>query len=224
MLRAANAGDTMRNSATDSGAFCDLWLNPVTFCVPVPNLSCLTRVRLMFVLTVHRCCLALAAACLLVTTAVRAADYTPSGSIPTAEDYVAHIGGKASIVESGDLLLSRHKVSCGVRPVVLDPGLDDFAAAYDGFIILNPKKLEGLPPAVSLWIYSHECGHQFKGPDEDEADCFAAQRGRRQGWLTPAGVEEICNFISPSHGDVMHFSGPQRCDTVRRCYGDKGKF
>ncbi len=165
-----------------------------------------------------------AAACAVVAAQSFAADYTPTGESPTAEDYVAHIGGKATIVESGDLLLGGHRASCGVRPVVLDPNLDDFAAAYDGFIILNPRKLEGLAPAVSLWIYSHECGHQFKGPDEDEADCFAVQRGRRAGWLTPAGVEEICNFISPSQGDIMHFSGPQRCQTVRRCFGDKGKF
>ncbi len=168
--------------------------------------------------------LAAVAVCAAAGSPAVSADYTPSGASPTAEDYVAHIGGKATIVESGDLLLGGHRAACGVRPVVLDPALDDYAAAYDGFIILNPRKLEGLPPAVSLWIYSHECGHQFRGPDEDEADCFAVQRGRRAGWLSPAGVEEICNFISPSQGDIMHFSGPQRCQTVRRCYGDKGKF
>jgi hypothetical protein len=165
-----------------------------------------------------------AAMCAVPASITLSADYTPSGETPTAEDYVAHIGGKATIVESGDLLLGGRRAACGVRPVVLDSALDDYAAAYDGFIILNPSKLEGLAPAVSLWIYSHECGHQFKGPDEDEADCFAVQRGRRAGWLTAAGVEEICNFISPSQGDIMHFSGPQRCQTVRRCFGDKGKF
>lgn len=145
-----------------------------------------------------------------------------AGQPPTPEEYVAHVGGGATIVESGNLLLGGHRVSCGVRPVVLDPNLDDFAAAYDGFIILNPRKLEGIPPEVSLWIYSHECGHQFRGPDEEEADCFAVKRGRRQGWLTPSGLEEICNFISPSKGDMMHFSGPARCQTVRRCYGEEG--
>ena len=157
-------------------------------------------------------------------TAARAGDYIPRGSNPTAEDYVANVNSKATIVESGELLLGRHRAACGTRPVVLDPDLDDYAAAYDGFIILNPNKLEGLDPAVSLWIYSHECGHQFQGPDEESADCFAAQRGRRQGWLTADGVEKICNFISPSHGDMMHFAGPERCNTVRRCFGTKDKF
>ena len=160
----------------------------------------------------------------LSALATTAGDYVPQGPNPTAEDYVAHVNPKAKIVESGDLVLGGHRVACGVRPVVLDPNLDDYAAAYDGFIILNPTKLENLEPPVSLWIYSHECGHQFRGPDEDGADCFAVQRGRRQGWLTADGVEQICNFISPSHGDMMHFSGPERCDTVRRCFGTKDKF
>ena len=158
-----------------------------------------------------------------------AGDYNASGAgtAPTAEDYLAHVvqtGGKATLVESGTPILGKHRVSCGTRPIVLDPGLDDYAAAYDGFIILNPTKMDGLPPPVALWIYSHECGHQFKGPDEDGADCFASQRGRRQGWLTPDGVEQICNFISPSRGDMMHFAGPLRCQTVRRCYGAKDNF
>ena len=164
---------------------------------------------------------------LAVPTVGWAQDYKADGSKPTAEDYVAHVvqaGGKPTIVESGSLVLGGHRVSCGTRPIVLDPGLDDYAAAYDGFIILNPLKLQGLPSAVSLWIYAHECGHQFKGPDEDGADCFASQRGRRQGWLKPDGIEQICNFISPSHGDIMHFAGPLRCETVRRCYGAKDNF
>ena len=161
---------------------------------------------------------------LLPVRAAVAGDFIAAGPNPTAEDYVANVNPQAKIVEGGDLVLAGHRVACGVRPVVLDPNLDDYAAAYDGFIILNPTKLAGLEPPVSLWIYSHECGHQFRGPDEDGADCFAVERGRRQGWLTADGVEKICNFISPSHGDMMHFSGPERCNTVRRCFGTKDKF
>ena len=176
-----------------------------------------------------RVVLAAAAIALIAPSAIWADDYKASGegTAPTAGDYIAHIGaagGRATLVDPGALVITGHRVSCGQRPVVLDPGLDDYAAAYDGFIILNPTKLAGLPAPVALWIYSHECGHQFKGPDEDGADCFASQRGRRQGWLKPDGVEQICNFISPSHGDMMHFAGPLRCQTVRRCYGAKDNF
>ena len=46
------------------------------------------------------------------------------------------------------------------------------------------------------------------------------QRGRRRGWLTPEGLEEVCRFIAPSKGDAMHFSGSLRCDSMRKCYVD----
>jgi len=71
-----------------------------------------------------------------------------------------------------------------------------------------------------LWIYAHECGHQFRGPDEETADCFAVQRGRRQKWLTAEGLEEVCRFIAPAKGDSMHFSGSHRCEAMRKCYVD----
>ena len=92
---------------------------------------------------------------------------------------------------------------------MLDNKLDDYGAAYPGFLILNPKLLARVSMPVKLWIHAHECGHQFRGPDEETADCFAVQRGRRQGWLTPEGLEEVCKFISPAKGDSMHFSGSQ---------------
>ena len=104
---------------------------------------------------------------------------------------------------------------CGQRPTVLDDKLDDYGAAYPGFLILNPKLLAEVSTPVKLWIHAHECGHQFRGPDEETADCFAVQRGRRQGWLTPEGLEEVCNFIAPAKGDSMHFSGSHRCEVMR---------
>ena len=74
---------------------------------------------------------------------------------------------------------------------------------------------------MKLWIHAHECGHQYRGPDEETADCFAVQRGRRQGWLTLEGLEEVCRFISPAKGDSMHFSGSHRCEAMRKCYVDR---
>jgi hypothetical protein len=123
-------------------------------------------------------------------------------------------------VPVGQLQIDGNKLVCGQRPTVLDNSLDDYGAAYPGFLILNPKLLAKISTPVKLWIYSHECGHQFRGPDEETADCFAVQRGRRQKWLTPEGLEEICRFISPAKGDHLHIRGPERCEAMRQCYAD----
>lgn len=141
-------------------------------------------------------------------------------SPPTPEEYATHVGGDATIVPAGQLKLDGQSFVCGKRPTVLDSQLDDYGAAYPGFLILNPKLMAKVSTPVKLWIYSHECAHQFRGPSEETADCFAVQRGRRQGWLTPAGLEEVCTFISPSRGDSMHLSGSHRCEYMRQCYAD----
>ncbi len=134
---------------------------------------------------------------------------------PTPEEYAAKVGADAKMVPAGELAIDGRKVICGKRPTVLDNKLDDYGAAYPGFLILNPKLLAKVSTPVKLWIHAHECGHQYRGPDEETADCFAVQRGRRQGWLTPEGLEEVCNFISPAKGDSMHFSGSHRCEAMR---------
>ena len=139
---------------------------------------------------------------------------------PTPEEYVGHVGGDAKIVDPGSLKLDNNRMTCGKRPTVMDSQLDDYGAAYPGFLILNPRLISKVPTVVKMWIFSHECGHQFRGPDEETADCFAVQRGRRQGWLTPTGLDEICKFISPAKGDSMHFSGSHRCQIMRQCYAD----
>jgi hypothetical protein len=146
---------------------------------------------------------------------------TRASAGPTPEEYVGHVGGDAQILPAGQLKLDNRRLLCGQRPTVLDNNLDDYGAAYPGFLILNPKLLSKVSTPVKLWIHAHECGHQFRGPDEETADCFAVQRGRRQGWLTPEGLEEVCRFIAPAKGDSMHFSGSHRCETMRQCYADR---
>ena len=140
---------------------------------------------------------------------------------PTPEEYAAHVGAGAQIVNSGDLRLDGKKAQCGQRPTVLDGQLDDYGAAYPGFLILNPKLMNKVSTPVKMWIFAHECGHQFRGPDEETADCFAVQRGRRQGWLNTDGLEEVCRFIAPAKGDNMHFSGSFRCEQMRKCFEDR---
>ena len=73
---------------------------------------------------------------------------------------------------------------------------------------------------MKLYIYSHECGHQFEGPDETKADLFAIRRGVKWGWLDAVGMEDICTFISTLKGDSVHPPGPQRCETMRNYYNE----
>src|SRR5580698_9503436 len=57
---------------------------------------------------------------------------------PTPQDYVERNGGGATIVPASQLVLDGHRMSCGDRATVLDPNLDDYAAApYRQFVILN---------------------------------------------------------------------------------------
>lgn len=135
-------------------------------------------------------------------------------------EYAAYVGN-AMVIPAGRLILDGHRLTCGKRPTVLDPTLDDYGAAFPGFVILNPTLIAQVSTPVKLWIYSHECGHQFRGPSEELADCFAVQRGRRQRWLTSDGIDKICQFIKPAAGSVMHFSGPERCNIMRKCYDSK---
>ena len=161
-----------------------------------------------------------AVAGLVLAAPLCVAQPSPEEGVPTPEEYAKNVGD-AQIVASGKLRIDGYRMGCGQRPTVMDNQLDDFGAAYPGFLILNPTLLARVSTPVKLWIYAHECGHQFRGPDEETADCFAVQRGRRQGWLTPQGLEEVCAFIKPARGSAgVHFSGEHRCEAMRRCYAD----
>ena len=146
--------------------------------------------------------LSLAAAGLMAACGLFAVIARAEG-VPTPEEYVAHVGGDARIVAAGQLKLDGQPMVCGQRPTVIDGKLDDYGAAYPG--LPDPQSANcssRISTPVKMWIYAHECGHQFRGPDEETADCFAVQRGRRQQWLTPEGLDEVCKFITPAKGDM----------------------
>jgi hypothetical protein len=90
--------------------------------------------------------------------------------VPTPEEYAEHVGGDAHVLPPGELKLDGRQQVCGQRPTVIDSQLDDYGAAYPGFLILNPRLLAKVSTPVKLWIFAHECGHQFRGQDEETAD------------------------------------------------------
>ncbi len=139
---------------------------------------------------------------------------------PTVEEYLKEAGPDAKLVNYGELKIDGRAVNCGKRPTVLTSNFDSWGGAFPGFLILNTRKIIGLTTAVKLYVYSHECGHQFVGPDESAADCFAMRRGVRWGWLDDRGMDDICAFISQLKGDAVHPPGPKRCVDMRKCYAD----
>jgi hypothetical protein len=160
-----------------------------------------------------RCQILVLAAIFLLASAGRG---IPQPSNQTAEAYAAWSGGTP--IPPGRMEIDGRLMTCGGAPTVLDPQLHDFGESYPGFIVLNPKLFVGLPTPVKLWIYSHECAHQTVGSNEMKADCVAVQRGKREGWLNAAGLAQVCAFMKPAHADSAHFSGPQRCELMERCF------
>jgi hypothetical protein len=136
----------------------------------------------------------------------------------TAAEYLAHLGGDATLVPAGELEYGGQRFECSRFPTVLNSKLNDYGAAYFGFVLLNPKRFEMLPLTLKRYAYGHECGHQYVGYNEGEADCYAIRRGRAEGWLDAAALDDICAFISRSKGDAAHGLGVRRCEMMRRCY------
>ncbi|HVJ79099.1 MAG TPA: hypothetical protein VM620_14820, partial [Hyphomicrobium sp.] len=113
-------------------------------------------------------------AALMLTPGAEAQDAKNLGDgIPTPQQYVTNAGGDSKVLAPGEFKLDGRRQVCGQRPTVIDNKLDDYGAAYPGFIIMNPRYLAKVSTPVKQWIYAHECGHQFRGQDEETADCFA---------------------------------------------------
>jgi hypothetical protein len=137
---------------------------------------------------------------------------------PTVEEYLKEAGPQAKLIPFNQFKIDGKSVLCGKRPTVLNSNFDSWGGAFPGFLIINTAKVNGLSTPVKLYVYSHECGHQFEGPDETKADLFAIRRGVKWGWLDAQGMEDICTFISTLKGDSVHPPGPQRCETMRNYY------
>lgn len=170
-------------------------------------------------------CLLLAAAAFAVVAglaqSVTAQEFIFRGNrakAPTVEQYMNRAGPQTKEVPHGAMVIDGMKVNCGTRPTVLNPKFDSWGGAFPGFLIMNTAKIQGLSTQVKLYIYAHECGHQFIGANETKADLFAIRRGVKWGWLDAEGMEEICTFISKLKGDAVHPPGPKRCKTMRAYY------
>ena len=87
--------------------------------------------------------------------------------------------------------------------------LDDYAAAYYGFLILNEERFSKLPMTLKRYVYAHECAHQYVGRGELAADCYAVRQGRREGWLDEKRRGHDLRLHRTGKGEPAHPAGPE---------------
>ncbi len=130
------------------------------------------------------------------------------------------VAAEIKVIAAGKLKVAGRRMRCGRTPTEIDRNFWSYGGHTDGRIILNPRKLATLPKAVRLYVYAHECGHHKFGDGEIKADCYAVQRGRRAGWLTRAGLGQVCKFYEGRRGNYVHPPGPERCELMTKCFND----
>ena len=121
-------------------------------------------------------------------------------------------------LRAGDATLGGMRLHCHAAQVVVSNQVPGPGFAVPGLIMFGPKYLKAYPPIVQRLIFLHECGHQYVGTDENAADCYAVAAGKRQGWLTQAGLRQACKAIWHTSADGAHLAGPERCAALRQCF------
>lgn len=135
---------------------------------------------------------------------------------------IVDIGGLGGISRStawaGSAVIGGRRMSCRAAKVVKTGKSPVVGYAQKGVIVVNPKLMRKYPSVTRRIIFLHECGHQYVGADETAADCWAVKIAKRQGWLSEAGVKQVCKSFYNSPGGSYHLPGPARCQAMLQCY------
>jgi|GEM_PF-1575591 len=125
---------------------------------------------------------------------------------------------RGELYDAGTYEVDGREPACGRTRTILTADLGDYGASIGAFIVLNPVKLDRLSAATRLFIYSHECAHQLFGKGEERADCYAAKRGKKEGWLKEADIDQVCRIFPHTSKSPEHPDRQARCDNIRACY------
>jgi hypothetical protein len=93
-------------------------------------------------------------------------------------------------------------------------------------ISIDSKWMATLPDKMQLFFYFHECGHHFLGhiyvpttSSENEADCWAVKRGRRELLFSREDVISFAPVFAHSKGSKAgHLPGPERAAHLLSCF------
>ena len=162
-----------------------------------------------------RACVRTAALAAMVALSVFACEPRNAAAITMSE----LMRGGAELLEPGTYTIRGRTLRCGDAQTLVAPEFWDYGGSLPDLIIVNPDRMRALPWRTQLFVYYHECAHQSVGSDEVAADCQAIRTGRDQGWLRAGDVEKVCTgLFLHSEGDRYHPPGPQRCESLRRCF------
>jgi hypothetical protein len=119
---------------------------------------------------------------------------------------------------SNSIEIAGRTVRCGNVRILTDRHLPSEGAAAPGQLILNPRMLSEQPASVRLFVFHHECGHHNVGESELRADCWAVDRGVRDGWLDTKGLDAVCQSFEDAPETDTHPSGKRRCRNLDKCF------
>ena len=119
---------------------------------------------------------------------------------------------------SSGIEIAGRAVRCGNVRILTDRHLPSEGAAAPGLLILNPRMLSEQPDSVRLFVFHHECGHHNVGESELAADCWAVDRGVRDGWLDAKGLDAVCRSFEDAPETDTHPSGKRRCRNLDKCF------
>jgi hypothetical protein len=122
--------------------------------------------------------------------------------------------------KDGTLEIAGRIVRCGRVRNVLDSRLPNLGISIPDrrVLVINPSMLERYPESVRLFVYHHECAHHHVGGDELRADCWAVDRGVRDGWLDKGKLTEVCRSFGNAPTTPTHPSAASRCRNLERCF------
>ncbi len=146
-----------------------------------------------------------------------------SGATSAAAQDADEIVLRGTVYEAGDYEVGGRVPACGRTRTILTADLGDYGASIGAFIVLNPTRLDRLSAATRLFVYSHECAHQLYGQGEERADCYAAKRGKAEGWLREADIEQVCRIFPHKSRSPDHPDRQARCGAIRACYASAKK-
>jgi hypothetical protein len=120
----------------------------------------------------------------------------------------------------GSLQIAGRSLKCGSVRNALDAHLPNLGISVPAskLLVINPALLARQSTTVRLFVFHHECGHHHVGASELNADCGAVHRGGEDGWLTRAGLVEVCKSFGGAPATSTHPSGVRRCSNLDRCY------